>query len=49
MTCSLFVIWGGLYGVLRYGVLDLDTLINLMNHFDFTSRGVDLVREYPQV
>ena len=45
----MFAIWGSLYGIMRYGILDMDTLIDLMSRFEITSRGIDLVEHYPNV
>ena len=49
MKGSMFAIWGCLYGIMRYGILDMDTLIDLMSRFEFTSRGIELVEHFPNV
>lgn len=45
----MFAIWGCCYGIMRYSLLDMDTLIDLMSRFEVTSRGITLVEQYPNV
>lgn len=46
---SMFVIWGGIYFLMRYSWLEMDTLIDLMSRYEITSRGISLVETYPEV
>lgn len=46
---SMFAIWGGIYFLMRYNWLEMDTLINLMSRYEITSRGIVLVETYPEV
>ena len=34
---------------MRYDFLDMDTLINLMSQYEFTSKGFGLVESHPDV
>ena len=34
---------------MRYDFLDMDTLINLMSQYEFTSQGISLVESHPDV
>ena len=46
---SNLAIWAGLYFLMRYDFLDMDTLINLMSQYEFTSKGISLVESHPDV
>ena len=34
---------------MRYNFLDMDTLINLMSQYEYTSKGIGLVESHPNV
>ena len=34
---------------MRYNFLDMDTLINLMSQYEYTSKGISLVESHPNV
>ena len=34
---------------MRYDFLDMDTLINLMSQYEYTSKGIGLVESHPDV
>ena len=34
---------------MRYDFLDMDTLINLMSQYEYTSKGISLVESHPNV
>ena len=48
MFCMI-AIWGGIYFLMRYNWLEMDRLIDLMNRYEATSRGISLVERYPEV
>lgn len=41
--------WGLSYAILKYGLLDMNTLIDLLSKTEFTRKSVELVVAYPDV
>lgn len=41
--------WGLTYAILKYGLLDMNKLIDLLSQTEYTKKTVDLIVAYPEV
>ena len=49
MISSYLGIWGGLYILLKNGLLPMDSLVEFLGKTAYTSKAIDLVLKYPNV
>lgn len=49
VICSYLAIWGGLYVLLKNGLLPMDSLVDILEKTPYTSKAIGLVTKYPNV